>query len=192
MGCGRRRGRGGEAADAAPTGGRVSEPLQPVPQLRSAYVALAEAFDDRDQPDQAAAAYRTLLERFPDHMPAVEFLFHYHVQREEMFQARDYAFQARALKPASEQVQGMVQAAHFGAARQHALEGRFEEGRAELAAAAQISVKSGMAYESAVRRAMLEYKAGQADAGRRLIDEALAQGPEPAVLLALGIEACAV
>ena len=83
-------------------------------------------------------------------------------------------------------------AGHFLAARSLALQGRWEEARAELAAAAAVGRRRRAFpdYDLTVRRAMVEFKAGQTEAGRRWVDQALSESDDPAdVYLALAIEA---
>ncbi len=72
-----------------------------------------------------------------------------------------------------------------------ALQGRWDEARAELAAAAAVGpAAGGPAYDLTVRRAMVEFKAGQAVAGQRWVDQALTESDDPAdVYMALSIEA---
>ncbi len=143
-----------------------------------------------EQEDAAAEVHRRLLMHVPDDLDAITFLFHYHRKRDEV-EARDYALQARRLKPASEEMLQMVVAGHFLAGRRLALQGRTDEARAELAAAGAVnSVADGFDYDLTVRRAMVEFKAGQAEAGRRLVEQALSESDDPAdVYLALSIEA---
>ena len=97
---------------------------------------LAGNYVEWEQEDAAAEVHRRLLAHVPDDLDAIVFLFHYHRKRDEALAARDYALQARRLKPASEEMLNMVVAGHFLAARALALQGRWDEARAELAAAA--------------------------------------------------------
>ena len=61
--------------------------------------------------------HRRLLAQVPDDVDAVVFLFKYHAKRDEALVARDYALRARRLKPASEEMLGMVVWGHLSAAR---------------------------------------------------------------------------
>jgi tetratricopeptide (TPR) repeat protein len=168
----------------------LNKAIDLAPGLSTAYHALASNYVQWKQEDAAAEIHRRLLARVPDDIDAIVSLFHYHRQRGEALAARDYAVQARRLKPASEEMLNVVVAGHFLAARALALQGRWDEARAELAAAEAAGPASGgSAYDRTVRRAMIEFKAGQAEAGRRLVDQALSESDPADVYLALAIEA---
>ena len=187
------------AGDQAPVQGRthwktraiecLRKAISLAPAYSAAYHALAARHVEWEQEDAAADVYRRLLTQVPDDIQAVVFLFHYHRQRDELA-ARDYALQARRLKPASEEVLEMAVAGHLLAARALGLQGRWDDARAEVAAAAAARVPpSGSACDLAVHRAMIELKSGQAAAGEQYADQALDQGDDPAdVYMALAIE----
>jgi hypothetical protein len=79
---------------------------------------------------------------------------------------------------------------HMGAARQFALEGKFEEGRAEFAAAERLPGDHGEPFHLLARKAIFEYKAGDTALGQRLVEEAIGTLEEPApALLVLLVEA---
>jgi tetratricopeptide (TPR) repeat protein len=159
------------------------------PGFSAAYHALAGNYVHWEEEDAAAEVHRRLLAQVPDDISAITFLFRYHRKRDEVA-ARDYALQARRLKPASDEMLNMVVAGHFLAARTLTLQGRWDEARAELAAVAAAGPASGAAaYDLAVCRAMVEFKAGQPAAGRHWVDQALSGGDDPAdVYMALSIE----
>jgi tetratricopeptide (TPR) repeat protein len=167
----------------------LKKAIELAPTYAVAYRELADCYDDWDQADAAAETNRRLLENVPDDFDAVEFLFLHHLKRDEAVPARDYALRARRLKPASERVLDMVVSGHYLSARAFALLGQFDEARAELAAAAAAGTSTDFnAYDLTVRRAMVEFKAGQPDAARRLVDQAVADGQKSAdVYLALAI-----
>ncbi len=78
---------------------------------------------------------------------------------------------------------------HVGLARQYAMERKWDEGRAEFAAADELSPADARDFYYLARKAMLEYKAGQAEHGDRYVQEAKDVLVEPAPLwLALLIE----
>jgi hypothetical protein len=74
-------------------------------------------------------------------------------------------------------------------ARVCALDGKWDEGRAEFAAADALAQAGGRDYSVFVRRAMFEYKAGQTESGDRLVAQTKGLLVEPAPLyLALLME----
>jgi tetratricopeptide (TPR) repeat protein len=159
------------------------------PDLPGAYYSLAVAFDAWGQDGHAAETYCNLLERSPDQLDAITYLFYYHASRDEMLLARDYALRAQRLMPTSENTRKMVRRGHLGAARELAFQTRWEEGRAELAAE-HLCNPVDIPFLVSVHKAVFEFKAGDPEAGRRWMDEALATGADPAaVLLTLTIEA---
>ncbi len=157
------------------------------PGLLRAHESLAEAYQMWKQNEEAAESYRRLLDQFPDHLDAVKFLFMHHFHREEPIVARDYALRAWRLKPANREILRMVWTAHVGAARQFALEGKFDLGRAEFAAAERLAGDHGEPYQLLARKAIFEYKTGDVALGKRLADEAIGtlEEPAPAVLVLL-------
>ena len=95
---------------------------------------MAQNYTEWEQEDAAAEVHRRLLAHVPDDLDAIVSLFRYHGKRDEALPARDYALQARRLKPASEEMLKMVVAGHFLAARALTLQGRPDAAHAELAA----------------------------------------------------------
>ncbi|MEI8373954.1 MAG: hypothetical protein WCJ35_14090 [Planctomycetota bacterium] len=161
-----------------------------VPGLSTAYHFLAKNYVAWKQKNAAAEVYRRLLAHVPDDVEAIHFLFHYHLERGEGLAVRDYALQARRLKPVSEETLKMVVTGHFLAAQALALRGQVEKARAELMAVEAAGLGNNhSAYDLTVRRAMVEFKAGQPRAGRQWVDQALTENDDPAdVYLALAIE----
>ncbi|MGD0783939.1 MAG: hypothetical protein ABSA30_13895, partial [Candidatus Aminicenantales bacterium] len=169
----------------------LNKAISLAPGVSTAYHALAKNYVQWKQEDAAAEVQQRLLAHVPEDIDAIVALFHYHRKREDGLAARDYALQARRLKPASAEMLGMVVGGHYLAARCLAIEGRVDEARAELAAAGAADLRPHqLDYDLTVRRAMVEFKAGQLEAGRRLVDQALKEGGNPSgVYLALAIEA---
>ena len=95
----------------------LSKAIDLAPGLSAAYHALAGNYVEWEQEDAAAEVHRRLLAHVPDDLDSIVFLFHYHRKRDEALAARDYALQARRLKPASDEMLGMVLAGHFLAAQ---------------------------------------------------------------------------
>ena len=152
---------------------------------------MAKNYVKWEQEDAAAEVHRRLLAHVPDDLDAIVFLFRYHRQRGEALAARDYALQARRLKPASEEMLEMVVAGRFLAARALALQGRSDDSPCRVGGRRGRRAGPGLpAYDLTVRRAMVEFKAGQPTAGWHWVDQALAEGDDPAdVYMALAIEA---
>ena len=108
------------------------------PELLAAYRALAEAYREWDEPEKAAATWRRLVERFPENLETLLFLADHHIRRDEPFAAREFIFRAQRLKPLDAKIKAMVWSVHLASARHHALAGRWDEGRAEFAAAEKL------------------------------------------------------
>ena len=160
------------------------------PALLCAHESLAGAYRTWGQDEEAAESYRRLLEQSPDHLDALTFLFQHHVRRNDPIAARDYALRAWRLKPANPEILQMVWMGHVAAARQFALEHKFDLGRAELAAADRLPGDHGEPFHLLARKAIFEYKAGDTALGQRLADEAIDKLEDPApALLVLLIEA---
>lgn len=163
------------------------EAIRLAPGLLRAHQSLADAYSVWGKKEEAADAYRCLLDHFPDDLDALKFLFQYHTGRQEPIAARDYAVRAWRLKPANPEILDMAWSGHVAAARQFALEGKFDLGRAEFAAAERLGGDHGEPYHFLARKAIFEYKAGDTATGKRLADEAMAalEEPAPAVLVLL-------
>jgi tetratricopeptide (TPR) repeat protein len=166
------------------------EAIRLAPGLRRAHQSLADAYQTWGQDEEAAETYRRLLDQSPDDLDALKFLFRHHSDHQEPIAARDHALRAQRLKPANPEILTMAWIGRVAAARQLALEGKFDLGRAEFAAADRLGVERGEPYHLVACKAIFEYKAGDAAAGKRLADEAIGSIEEPApALLTLLIEA---
>jgi len=154
--------------------------LELAPDLLPAYQALANAHKAWEEPDEAAATCRRLLERFPENLDALLFLANHYAKRDEPLAAGDFVFRAQRLKPLDPRIKTLVGDMHLASARHHALAGRWDEGRAELAAAENMAGPPALAHYLAVHRAVLELKAGQPDLAHRLLEEARTGLGEPA------------
>lgn len=142
-----------------------------------------------DQKAMVAAANR-LLARFPDDLETSTLLGKHLLTQGEPRAALPHVLQARRLKPLDESLRTLEFNVRVALARQLAIEGKFDEGRAEFAAADGVAAAAQRDYYFLARRAMLEYRAGQTQAGDRLVEQARAMLVEPAPLwLALAIEA---
>jgi len=168
----------------------LEEGLRLCPALREAHAALLDAYVEWDRPDDAAEAARRWLRALPEGVDAPVYLADHHSRREEFAQALEYAQRARALKPLDEAIAEREWAARVALARDHALHGRWDEGRAEFAAAERLRPELARGAHYLARKAALELKAGQAGRADELIAEAQGQLVEPTPLwLAMLIEA---
>ncbi|HUT14416.1 MAG TPA: hypothetical protein VMY42_28280, partial [Thermoguttaceae bacterium] len=159
------------------------------PDLLSARESLAEAYLACDEEEQAVETYRELLERFPDHLDSLLWLAYHHVKRDEPFRAQEYACRAYRLKPLDKTIEGLVWTVRVGSARHHALAKRFDEGRAEFEAAEELVPKHPEQHALLVRKAILEFKAGNLAPGHQYIEQARGRFAQPTpALLILAVE----
>jgi hypothetical protein len=142
----------------------------------------------RDDKALEAAAQR-LLAKFPEDLETLQLLARHHYERKDHRAALPHILAARRIKPLDDSLRSLEWTIRVGLARQYALERKFDEGRAEFAAAELLKSADRRDFFYLARRAMLEYKAGQAEAGDRYVKEAQESLVEPAPLyLALLIE----
>jgi len=166
------------------------ESLRLAPTLRESYKALRDAYHRWEQPERAAEVCRRQIAAFPDDFDALIWLSDHHFRRDEPALALDAVRRARALRPLDPQAAHTEWAARIALARQLALEGRHDEGRAEFEAAEPLWPEQKGTTHLFARRAAFELKAGQSERAEALIKEAMGQLAEPAPLwLALRIEA---
>ncbi len=168
----------------------LQESLRLCPTLREAHEALMDAYEDWDRPDDAAEAARRRLQVLPDDFDASAYLSEHHFRRDEFAQALDYAQRARKLRPLDKDSVQNEWDARVALARDHALHGRWDEGRAEFEAAEGLHRVRSCGFSFLARRAALELKAGQAERAEAFLKEAQGLLVEPAPLwLAMLIEA---
>jgi tetratricopeptide (TPR) repeat protein len=168
----------------------LEESLRLCPTRRETYRQLMDAHNDWGEPERAAEVARRLLQALPDDFEALVFLADFHFRRDEPAESLGYIRRARALKPLDEATAGHEWASRVSLARHHAVHGRFDEGRAELAAAERLRPALSQGFHFLARKAALELKAGEADRAEGLITQARELLAEPSPLwLALRIEA---
>jgi tetratricopeptide (TPR) repeat protein len=167
----------------------LEESLRLDPRNRSTYELMLAVYQEWDQPDRAEAAARRLLEAFPDHLEGLLFLTRHHYRREEADRALAYVLRARALKPLDESIRHLEWSVRVGLASQFAREGRWDEGRAEFAAAEALWPEESSRFRFLARESAFELKAGQDDRAEEFIRQAQGSLPEPTPLwLSLLIE----
>ena len=152
------------------------------PAHRPAHQALIDAHKAWGEPEKAASAARRLLDALPDDLETLLYLHEFHIRRDEPEQALGYTLRARAIKPLDEKILGHEWSCHMALARQHAIQGRFEEGRAELAAAEGLSPTFSEAIQFTTRKVIFALKAGEADRVSDLVAETQDHQKEPAPL----------
>ena len=109
---------------------------------------------------------RRLLEPSPTTSTPWTYLADYHFRRDEPAEALEYALRARALRPLDRTALQTEWACRVALARQHALDGRWDEGRAEFEAAERLDpeLSRGRPLRSPARRPS-RLKAGQPERG---------------------------
>jgi tetratricopeptide (TPR) repeat protein len=164
--------------------------LTVAPTYVSTYESLASFHLLAGRPDAAAQAWRRLLNRTPDNLDALFYLGTYYLSEDEPLKALEFAERARGQKPLDRKVGNLLWAAHVGAARHYAREGKCEEARQKLAIADQLEPARQSDYDVLARKAILETKAGSTDAARQFVEQAQEHLLEPTALwLAMTIEA---
>jgi tetratricopeptide (TPR) repeat protein len=164
--------------------------LRLAPNLLAVHESLADAHARWGQSDLALKAHLALLDRFPDHVPSLEFIANELTKRQDPLPARDYMRRALKLKPLDRDLAGLAWMVHAGAARVLALQGAYEEARAEFVAAERFDDASPGPLYLAVRRGVFELKAGDAAASEASFAKAAEAMPDPAPMhFMAGIEA---
>jgi hypothetical protein len=153
------------------------------------YLLLMKAHLDRGEETEAVAVANRLLERFPDHAETLGFLAKHYLNHDPA-RGLDFVRRARKIKPLDKHLRGLEWYAHVASARACALERRWELGRAEFAAAEEMTPASEAGYSYLAKKATFELKAGQDATAEALVAEAQSQLQEPTPLwLVLEIEA---
>jgi tetratricopeptide (TPR) repeat protein len=169
--------------------GLLEESLAVCPTHLPTYIMLGRAHLTRGRETEAVAVANRLLERFPDHVETLKFLATYYLNHHPA-RGLELIRRIRQIKPLDQDLVGLERYAHVESARAYALERRFEQGRAELAAADAMGPAPEANFLSLVKKAAFELKAGQDESAEGLIAEAEALLEEPTPLwLALEIEA---
>lgn len=161
-----------------------------LPSHRATHRKLIDVYREGGNPDRAAEAAGRLLEAIPDDFDALEYLSEHYFGRDEPAQALEFALRARKLKPLDPKVLQDEWACRVALVRHHAWQGRSDEARAELEAAARLQPELAGSPHFSARKASLEIKAERPEAASAILDEARERLAEPAPLwLAMAIEA---
>lgn len=164
--------------------------LELAPTRAAAYEQYADLHEAAGDRERAADVYRRGLERLPDNSDFLLYLTQHELQNDAPIAAQEFAQRARRTKPLDRGVAQMLWATHVGAAREYARQSKFDEARGEFDAADQVLPDRHNDYDVLARKAVLEIKAGNAEASRQFIEQALETLEEPTPLwLYLTIEA---
>jgi tetratricopeptide (TPR) repeat protein len=159
------------------------------PSHRATHKALLDLYMEGGQPDRAAEVARLLLKSLPDDLETLKHLGTYHFDRDQPDKALEFMVRARALKPLDPDLLMSEWSCRAALGRQHALRGRWDEARIELATAERLLPEQSRTPNFAARKASLELKAGQPEAAATILDEVLSRLNEPAPLwLSMAIE----
>jgi tetratricopeptide (TPR) repeat protein len=167
----------------------LEKSLKLAPEHLETYRLLVSIHGEWEDDKGLEAAAGRLLAKFPEDVETLQLLARHHYDRKDPRAALPYVVQARRLKPLDDSLRTLEWMVHIGLARACALEKKWDEGRAEFAAADALLPADRQDFTYQVRKAMLEYKAGQAEAGDRYVEQAKSLLVEPGPLwLALLIE----
>jgi tetratricopeptide (TPR) repeat protein len=144
------------------------------PDMVEAFRALFQYTLDEGKEDKALKAGRRLLARFPDDGPTLESLGGLCVRRQEYAGAVELLRRALSGNPLDRGLRAKLASAHLGSGRVHATASRFDEARAEYAAARRLLGDEPDPH-LLCRWAATEFKAGDADRGEALLAEARAR-----------------
>jgi tetratricopeptide (TPR) repeat protein len=146
--------------------------LQLDPDQLSTYMDLVQFYLHEKKPDQAAAAARRLLARFPDHVPTLEVLADLLGARNQYAEALPLLQRARQANPLEPRLGLKLGFAQRGLARVHAEAGHYDEARAGCQAALALLVQERA--RLLCQWAACEYKAGETARADELVQQALA------------------
>ncbi len=168
----------------------LEQSLQCDPTQLATHALLVELCDTWQEPEAMAVASRRLLEAFPNDLETLERMLRHHIDREEPEAVLSYVQRIRALKPLSSEHADHEIWAYLVRARQCALAGRWDEGRADFSRATAVSGDPGQDFRGLARQAAFEFKAGEPQRAEAYLQEAgkLLADPVP-LALSLSIEA---
>lgn len=138
---------------------------------------------------RAAEIGSEILSRFPDHLPALQFLSLHAVRTGRAHEAIAWAQRGRQLRPLDQQWIDLHGAIHKAAARECALKKQWDEGRRQIAQAAEANPKILLNYDHQVFQAVFAWKAGQESEASQRLARAEEMAPDrAAVMLCAAIE----
>ena len=162
----------------------VEQSLALAPDYLDSYRLLVALHRDWEDDAGLAAAAGRLLARFPEDVETLELLArHHYLGRDDPAAAFPYIERARRLRPLDDSLRDLEWLIRVGLARAFAMKKKWDAGRAEFAAAEALCPEVSRDFSHLARRAMLEYRAGQDEAGDRYVTQAGELLVEPAPLL---------
>jgi tetratricopeptide (TPR) repeat protein len=163
--------------------------LRLAPDYLPTYRHLVHLYDDWDDEKKVAATAQRLLAKFPEDVDTLQLLGEHYVESNDLAAALPHVQKARRVKPLDESLRELEWTIRVGLARNCALSQRWDEGRAEFAAADALLPDTKQQYFYLARKAIFELKAGRVEESDRYQQEAQKLLVEPAPLwLALAIE----
>ncbi len=148
--------------------------LELAPDQLDTYEALFHYYRQQEEDAEAEQVARQLLERFPEHVPALVELGGMLKRRRAYAEALHLYQRALKAHPLDRRLRGLVSEAHLFNARAHAEAGRFEEARTEYQAA--LTFDQGKDKPATLCKwAAGEFKAGDAPRAEELLQQALAE-----------------
>jgi tetratricopeptide (TPR) repeat protein len=155
------------------------ESLRRCPQLLAAYQELAGFHLEMEHPQLAAKTYKSLLRQFPENYEALRWLATYYLEEDQPGDAEPYVMGAARLRPRDPQTATLLWNQRIGMVRHCTRKRKFEQARGELEAAAANAPADVEPFWLDVTRATIEYKAQNAEAAQRHLDQATARLREP-------------
>jgi tetratricopeptide (TPR) repeat protein len=147
--------------------------LELAPDRLQSYVDLLACYQREGKDKKAVAAARRLLERFPNHAPAMEVLADLLNKQEQPAEALALLQRAYQANPLERRLRDKVGWAHLLTARAHAEAREFDAARAEFQAALALGRKDQASVYC--KWAACEFKAGNPDRAEELLQQALAE-----------------
>jgi tetratricopeptide (TPR) repeat protein len=160
----------------------LEKSLRLAPDHLETYQMLVDAHHEWGDDKALDAAAKRLLTRFPEDVETLHLMGRHHHSRKDPHAALPYVQQARRLKPLDESLRILEWTIHVGLARQFAIEGKPDQGRAEFADADALKTESYSEFSYSARKAVFEYKVGQAEQGDLFVEQAKQLLVEPAPL----------
>jgi tetratricopeptide (TPR) repeat protein len=151
--------------------------LELVPDQLEAHEELFHYYQRGEKHDKAEQVGRQLLERFPDHVPALEALADLRIESQDYPEGLVLLQRALKVNPLDRRLRSKLGTTHLFNARAHAEAGRFDAARVEY----QTCLALDSCSQSGVlcKWAACEFKAGERARGEELLQQALSKAGLP-------------
>jgi hypothetical protein len=166
----------------------LSRSLELAPRYLPSHRLLVEVYGEWDDTHNMGAAANRLLEVFPDDDETLTLMAVSCHARGDLAAALGFVQRARRLKPLDDSLRALEWTIRIGRAREAALASKWDDGRAEFAAAALLRPGDSRDYTVLVRRAIFELKAGETARSDEYVRDAQSRTDAAALWLALLIE----